>query len=318
MCIYCAEPRNSDEEYLFGPTSARVMLAGSVTWLMSCRYSTEQDRMSRVNQRIAMAVLNSSVAYQSDETAQDIILVVDDELLARECLIEAMRSIFSQTMLVGAGSVADLAHHLGMEVALVIFKVKSQPVPHERMAHDIRTIAEHFPQAPVIVIASCDDPADIEIAIASGAQGVIPITASLKIAVAAVQLVMAGGNYFPRQMNEGSQSREGMVRNPYFAEFHGALSLSPKRLQQSRDLSGDNAINGQAEIGLMSTLTAREAEVLAALQKGYPNKWIAHHLNLSENTVKAHIRRIMRKLHATNRTEAVILSQQLRSINGGG
>jgi DNA-binding NarL/FixJ family response regulator len=71
---------------------------------------------------------------------------------------------------------------------------------------------------------------------------------------------------------------------------------------------------GPGAMGITATLTAREAEVLAALQKGYPNKWIAHHLNLSENTVKAHIRKIMRKLHATNRTEAVVLSQQLRSI----
>jgi two-component system, NarL family, nitrate/nitrite response regulator NarL len=263
-----------------------------------------------------MAVLNPSVDFQSDEAAKDIILVVDDEMLVRECLIEAMKSAFSQILILGAGSVAELAHPPGMEVALVIFKVKSQPVLRERMAYDIRTIAGYFPQAPVVIIANCDDPADVEIAIASGAQGVIPISASLKIAVAAVQLVMAGGNYFPRQVNEGSQLREGMVRSPYLAEFHGALSLSQKRLQQSRDLSGDDATAGSGAIGLASILTAREAEVLAALQKGYPNKWIAHHLNLSENTVKAHIRNIMRKLHATNRTEAVILSQQLRSTSG--
>lgn len=263
-----------------------------------------------------MTVLNPSIDYQSEEATNDIILVVDDEMLVRECLIEAMKSAFSQTLILGAGSLSELAHPLGMDVALVIFKVKSQPVLRERMAYDIKTLAEYFPQAPVVVIASCDDPADIEIAIASGAQGVIPVTASLKIAVAAVQLVMAGGNYFPRQINEGSQLREGMLRSPYFAEFHGALSLSQKRPQQSRDLSGDDAATGSGAIGLMSILTAREAQVLAALQKGYPNKWIAHHLNLSENTVKAHIRKIMRKLHATNRTEAVILSQQLRSTSG--
>jgi two-component system, NarL family, nitrate/nitrite response regulator NarL len=262
-----------------------------------------------------MAVLNPPVDYQSDEAARDVILVVDDEVLVRECLIESIRSAFSHTLILGAGCIVEAAHPPGMEAALVIFKVKSRPASRERMAHDIRTIAEHFPQAPVVVIASCDDPADVEIAIASGAQGVIPITASLKIAVAAVQLVMAGGNYFPRQINEGLQLREGMARNPYLAEFNGTVSLSQKRLQHSRDLSGDDTITGPGASGLTSTLTAREAEVLAALQKGYPNKWIAHHLNLSENTVKAHIRKIMRKLHATNRTEAVILSQQLRSIN---
>jgi DNA-binding NarL/FixJ family response regulator len=261
-------------------------------------------------------MLNSAVDCQPDEAAKDIVLVVDDEVLVRECLIQAMKSAFSQTLILGTVSIAELSYPPGLEVALVIFRVKSQTVLRERMARDIRTIAEYFPQAPVVVIASCDDPADVEIAIASGAQGVIPVSASLKLAVAAVQLVMAGDNYFPRQINEGFQLREGMARSPYLAEYRGALAISQERLQQSRDLSGEDAITGPGAVGISSILTAREAEVLAALQKGYPNKWIAHHLNLSENTVKAHIRKIMRKLHATNRTEAVIFSQQLRSTRG--
>ena len=43
--------------------------------------------------------------------------------------------------------------------------------------------------------------------------------------------------------------------------------------------------------------------------RGLPNKIIASELKLSQNTVKSHISRIMHKLHAKNRTEAVVLSQ---------
>ncbi len=46
------------------------------------------------------------------------------------------------------------------------------------------------------------------------------------------------------------------------------------------------------------------------------NKWIASQLNLSENTVKVHIRHIMRKLKATNRTQAVIYSQSQGAWQG--
>jgi DNA-binding NarL/FixJ family response regulator len=60
--------------------------------------------------------------------------------------------------------------------------------------------------------------------------------------------------------------------------------------------------------------TAREMEVLEALQKGWSNKWIAHSLHISENTIKVHIQRIMRKLHATNRTEAVVRHRQLNGL----
>ena len=45
----------------------------------------------------------------------------------------------------------------------------------------------------------------------------------------------------------------------------------------------------------MVDLTPREQHVLEALQLGLPNKLIAVRLKLSENTVKMHIQRIMRK-----------------------
>ncbi|HEV2037709.1 MAG TPA: response regulator transcription factor [Candidatus Eremiobacteraceae bacterium] len=52
-------------------------------------------------------------------------------------------------------------------------------------------------------------------------------------------------------------------------------------------------------------LSARELEVLRALARGLPNKLIAQELIISEHTVKFHIRSILDKLNAANRTEAV-------------
>jgi DNA-binding NarL/FixJ family response regulator len=50
-------------------------------------------------------------------------------------------------------------------------------------------------------------------------------------------------------------------------------------------------------------LTARQTSVANALRQGKANKIIAYELNMCESTVKVHIRSIMKKLHATNRTE---------------
>jgi DNA-binding NarL/FixJ family response regulator len=50
-------------------------------------------------------------------------------------------------------------------------------------------------------------------------------------------------------------------------------------------------------------LTPRESEVLARLRQGKPNKIIAHELQITENTVKVFVRRILMKLDASNRTE---------------
>jgi DNA-binding NarL/FixJ family response regulator len=55
------------------------------------------------------------------------------------------------------------------------------------------------------------------------------------------------------------------------------------------------------------TLTNREVDVLSMLAEGLGNKAIALRLNISEHTVKFHIGSIFSKLHASSRTEAVIL-----------
>lgn len=52
-------------------------------------------------------------------------------------------------------------------------------------------------------------------------------------------------------------------------------------------------------------LTAREREVLGHMAAGRPNKEIARELTISERTVKFHVSQILKKLEATNRTEAV-------------
>lgn len=52
-------------------------------------------------------------------------------------------------------------------------------------------------------------------------------------------------------------------------------------------------------------LSNRELEILQIVAKGQSNKEIAHHLGLSENTIKNHIKSILVKLDANDRTHAV-------------
>jgi len=55
-------------------------------------------------------------------------------------------------------------------------------------------------------------------------------------------------------------------------------------------------------------LSGREIEVLRQLSTGNSNKMIADHLNLSEETVKAHMRNILSKLGANDRTHALAIA----------
>jgi DNA-binding NarL/FixJ family response regulator len=58
------------------------------------------------------------------------------------------------------------------------------------------------------------------------------------------------------------------------------------------------------------SLTKRELDLIDLLRSGMQNKLIAHRLGISESTVKAHLRNIMTKLHAKNRTQAIFMLTQ--------
>ena len=63
-----------------------------------------------------------------------------------------------------------------------------------------------------------------------------------------------------------------------------------------------------------SLLTRREIEVLSLMASGGTNAAIAQKLTISEGTVKSHVKHILRKLHASNRAEAVSRYARLSSL----
>ena len=72
----------------------------------------------------------------------------------------------------------------------------------------------------------------------------------------------------------------------------------------------DDRSGSDHEIAARPSLSPREAEVLALLAEGAPNKVIARRLDISVHTAKFHVAAILTKLGAANRTDAIAIAMR--------
>lgn len=61
-------------------------------------------------------------------------------------------------------------------------------------------------------------------------------------------------------------------------------------------------------------LTSRQHQVLKLIGEGWPNKIIADRLQITEQTVKLHVKQIFKELRVYNRTQAVLKAQKLQML----
>jgi DNA-binding NarL/FixJ family response regulator len=163
--------------------------------------------------------------------------------------------------------------HLLTPAQLVIFSLAEDNA--EVGANALKVLSTLAPEIPVIVLAYNNNSELARSAICNGAKGYIPVTMEFEITIEAVRFILAGGTY------------------------------APVDCLLSRDPPG-NVLSQPPGTG---ALTGRELAVTQAIQKGKSNKVIAYELNICESTVKVHVRNIMRKLKAVNRTDVAIKTQ---------
>ncbi|PWK76331.1 response regulator transcription factor [Aminobacter sp. AP02] len=230
------------------------------------------------------------------------IVVVDCHLLSRSCLARIFRSEFHEFAVVEVETVHRYDTSMaGRQVSLVSLNIQGCAMTDMRVIECLAHLRQMLPDAPTVLLTQLDESTISDATISEvtryGVRGYITASASIEIALAAVRLVMAGGVYFPRSVpTDCANAAPAQVENIF------ALQPLPALNGMATDLP---ASTGRTDVAF----TERERQVLATLLRGLSNKVIASELNLSQNTVKSHVSHIMRKLHATNRTEAVVLSQ---------
>jgi DNA-binding NarL/FixJ family response regulator len=144
---------------------------------------------------------------------------------------------------------------------------------------------------PIGVVLASDDAATTRNIGGLGVAGVVRHDATLAVAIAAIQLMWVGGFYLPPDLVRVEETA------PAWPPHMGA-ALAPPLTSITRE--------PQREVEGELTLTSRECDVLRILREGRQNKIIAFELGISESTVKVHLRNIMKKLHASNRTQVAL------------
>jgi DNA-binding NarL/FixJ family response regulator len=69
-----------------------------------------------------------------------------------------------------------------------------------------------------------------------------------------------------------------------------------------------------AETAADYRLTLRQQQVLRLMGEGWPNKIVADRLQITEQTVKLHVKQIFKELRVYNRTQAVLKAQKLQIL----
>lgn len=198
------------------------------------------------------------------------VALIDRRMLERECLAHSLKFRRIGWRILTFSNVQDwkdAADKIGVPSA-VIFNTgnyaKTEVI--DRIAEVITIMAP----SSVVVLSDDQDINTVLDVIALGVKGYIPSSVSIDICIQAISLAIAGGRFIP------ASSLLGM------RELLGLTSHSPPTSIR---------------------FTNRQSAIAEALRCGKANKDIADEMNLCESTIKVHVRNIMRKLGATNRTE---------------
>ena len=218
------------------------------------------------------------------------IVLIDRRPLTRQCLSRWLQDGSPDLHVVSFGSPVDLldASRSLSEPNTIIFSIGAASVRDPEVLGKITLLRRHMSRIPLVLLADRDDVDDIVAAMEHGVRGYIPTSLEPPEAAAALQCVAAGGTFVP-------------------------ASALIKFAQDRQNGAGPSA---EHETSALRRLTPRESEVLARLRQGKPNKIIAHELEITENTVKVFVRRILMKLHASNRTEVASLTHGRAAFGG--
>lgn len=216
------------------------------------------------------------------------IIVADDRRLCRECVKLLIETIDPRLEVVEASSVDQIGPLLEQEEgrSVVLYNLA---IADREGVEFIETLGKSIGDVPLVVMCDAGDSEVMRGALERGAKAFLPSSTPGPLMIAILHLIIAGGTYIPPDLVTGTLTREQAAGNR-------------ARAKERRE---------EIIAEYFPALTPRQRHVLALLSQGLTNRDIAAALDMCENTVKAHVKQVMRKLNVDNRTQAALMADRL-------
>jgi two-component system, NarL family, nitrate/nitrite response regulator NarL len=204
-------------------------------------------------------------------------------------LREGLRRMLADTAyrLVATGSALKDISQLAVSEDRPFLAIVDAVSDHAAVLLQIQELKDTHPSAKAVVLVDRYDLKQLVAAFQAGADAYLVKTISCDVLIKSLDLVMLGESVFP-------SAALGLVG-------HSETTQVSEIGQNVDDISPRG-------------LSARETVILRCLMQGDSNKLIARRFEITEATVKVHVKAILRKIHAKNRTQAAIwAASNLRS-----
>ena len=219
-------------------------------------------------------------------SGQPQILVADDHPLYREAVRLRLERLLPGCTVIEVGTQAALMERAQARDAAFDLVLLDFYLPDGEPAENVAAVRRALPDTPIVLMSGSASAPEVQRAIGAGLRGFLPKTMASELFAMAISMVLAGGTYVPAEALQAT----------------GAEAETPR-------VPADPASRAPGDI-----LTPRERQVLVQLASGASNKEIGRDLHLAEVTVKLHVRQILRKINARNRSEAAAIAARAGMI----
>jgi two-component system, NarL family, nitrate/nitrite response regulator NarL len=252
-------------------------------------------------------------------------IIIEPRLLVREAL-ESLMANYSYRVVCRVGSTADIGSSsiVANGPKLVILGTQSA----DNAVTEALGIRKLWADSKIILLFESASPADFQKLLTSEIDGCVPLIVSPDTLISTLDLIMTKDvrvmvvsdtkrlSIPPPQKEASPQPGIKMDNLRSHGIEHEALPIAMAALHHTQPMVNGistvalNANNSDtqyvAPLGNLPKLSEREAQILDGLVKGLANKVIARTCDITEATVKSHMKSILRKIRVANRTQAAI------------